>query len=64
MEMANHPGDFVYAPQKQQSPNQQQSIYQRNTILGTETAEQSAPDEFIGNGHQYSSATAPRQKKM
>lgn len=50
--------------QQQQTPNQQQSIYQRNTIHGTDSLEQPAPDEFIGNGHQYSSATAPRQKKM
>ncbi|XP_055314362.1 protein shank isoform X17 [Sitodiplosis mosellana] len=50
--------------QQQQSPNQQQSIYQRNTIIGSDSIEQPLPDEFIGNGQPYSSATAPRQKKL
>ncbi|XP_055314370.1 uncharacterized protein LOC129575241 isoform X23 [Sitodiplosis mosellana] len=49
---------------QQQSPNQQQSIYQRNTIIGSDSIEQPLPDEFIGNGQPYSSATAPRQKKL
>lgn len=50
--------------QQQQSPNQQQIIYQRNTIIGSDLVEQPSSDEFIGNVQPYSSATAPRQKKM
>lgn len=59
----NFNAEFLFE-QQQQQPNQQQAIYQRNTIIGATPAEQSMQDEFIGHGQAYSSATAPRQKKM
>lgn len=48
----------------QQQLTNQQNIYQRSTISGVDSIDQPQPDLHLSNGQQYSSATAPRQKKM
>lgn len=47
-----------------QPPQSNNHLFQRNTIHGADALELTIQDEFIGNGGPYSSATAPRQKKM